>query len=213
MNFINKELLEYIRLNSDEEPKLLKELSKETYQKTIHPRMLTGHLVGRFLSLLSKIMCPNKILEIGTFTGYSALCLAEGLDKNGILHTIDENEELIEFQKKYFNRSPYKHQIIQHLGKAEKILAKIKSNFDLVFIDADKTNYLSYYKTLIPKLNKNGLLIADNVLWSGKVLDKENNNDADTIALKKFNKWVKRDKRVETIILEIRDGLTLCRKI
>ena len=213
MEFISKELSEYIRLNSDEEPKLLQRLSEETYQKTIHPRMLTGHIVGRFLSLISKLTCPKKILEIGTFTGYSALCLAEGLHKEGILHTIDENEELIQLQKKYFNKSLYKNKIIQHLGKAESLIKKIEGNFDLVFIDADKTNYLNYYKALVPKLNKNGLLIADNVLWSGKVLDKENFDDPDTIALKKFNKWVKEDKRVDTIILEIRDGLTLCRKI
>ena len=213
MEFISKELLEYIRLNSDEEPKLLQELSKETYQKTIHPRMLTGHLVGRFLSILSKIVCPKKILEIGTFTGYSALCLAEGLDKKGVLHTIDENEELIDFQKKYFDKSPYKNQIIQHLGKAKEIITQFNDTFDLIFIDADKNNYLNYYKTLIPKLKKNGLLIADNVLWSGKVLDKSNDNDSDTLALKDFNRSVKLDQRVETIILEIRDGLTICRKI
>tara|TARA_B100000131_G_C18016923_1_gene572896 strand:- start:45 stop:686 length:642 start_codon:yes stop_codon:yes gene_type:complete len=213
MEFISEELSEYIRLYSDEEPKLLQRLSEETYQKTLHPRMLTGHIVGRFLSLISKLIQPKKILEIGTFTGYSALCLAEGLDKDGILHTIDENEELIEFQKKYFDKSPYKSKIIQHLGKADNIIKKIEDNFDLVFIDADKTNYLNYYKALLPKINKNGLLIADNVLWSGKVLDKKNDGDPDTIALKKFNKWVKEDKRVNTIILEIRDGLTLCRKI
>tara|TARA_B100001564_G_scaffold308095_1_gene278282 strand:- start:550 stop:1188 length:639 start_codon:yes stop_codon:yes gene_type:complete len=212
MEFISKELSEYIRLNSDEEPKLLQRLSEETHQKTIHPRMLSGHMVGRFLSLISKLIRPKKILEIGTFTGYSALCLAEGLDKEGILHTIDENEELIEFQKKYFDKSPYKNKIIQHLGKAKSLVKKMDGNFDLIFIDADKTNYLNYYKTLVPKLNKNGLIIADNVLWSGKVLDKEN-DDPDTIALKKFNQSVKEDKRVDTIILEIRDGLTLCRKI
>ena len=213
MDFISKELLEYIKLHSEKEPKLLQKLSKETYQKTMHPRMLTGHLVGRLLSFLSKIICPKKILEIGTFTGYSALCLAEGLDKNGLLHTIDENEELIDFQKKYFNKSPYKNQIIQHLGKAKKILPKFNDTFDLIFIDADKSNYLNYYKTLVPKLKKNGLLIADNVLWNGKVLNKSNGNDIDTLALKEFNKWVELDQRVETIILEIRDGLTLCRKI
>ena len=212
MEFISKELSEYIRLNSDEEPKLLQRLSEATHQKTIHPRILSGHMVGRFLSLISKLIRPKKILEIGTFTGYSALCLAEGLDKEGILHTIDENEELIDFQKKYFDKSPYKNKIIQHLGKAESLVKKIDGNFDLIFIDADKTNYLNYYKTLVPKLNKNGLIIADNVLWSGKVLDKEN-DDPDTIALKKFNQSVKEDKRVDTIILEIRDGLTLCRKI
>ena len=212
MEFISKELSEYIRLNSDEEPKLLQRLSEETHQKTIHPRMLSGHMVGRFLSLISKLIRPKKILEIGTFTGYSALCLAEGLDKEGILHTIDENEELIDFQKKYFDKSPYKNKIIQHLGKAESLVKKMDGNFDLIFIDADKTNYLNYYKTLVPKLNKNGLIIADNVLWSGKVLDKEN-DDPDTIALKEFNQSVKEDKRVDTIILEIRDGLTLCRKI
>ena len=133
-------------------------------------------------------------------------------DKEISFYSFEPIEELIEFQKKYFDKSPYKNKIIQHLGKAESLVKKMDGNFDLIFIDADKTNYLNYYKTLVPKLNKNGLIIADNVLWSGKVLDKEN-DDPDTIALKKFNQWVKEDKRVDTIILEIRDGLTLCRKI
>ena len=212
MEFISEELSEYIRLYSDEEPKLLQRLSEETYQKTLHPRMLTGHIVGRFLSLISKLIQPKKILEIGTFTGYSALCLAEGLDKDGILHTIDENEELIEFQKKYFDKSPYTSKIIQHLGKADNIIKKIEDNFDLVFIDADKENYQKYYDYSLQLIKKNGLIIIDNVLWHGEVAD-QNKNDKFTNIIREFNKYVKDDKKTEQVILPLGDGFTVCRKL
>ena len=199
---------------SDNESDLLKELARETYQKILQPRMLSGPLQGRFLSLLSKIIQPKTILEVGTFTGYGTLCLAEGLQKDGLLHTIDTNEELIDFQKKYFNRSDYKNQIKCHLGAAKCVISKLDLSYDLIFLDADKSNYLNYFNLLIPKLNPKGILIADNVLWSGKVLEETTSiKDIDTPALKEFNEYVKNDQRVETLLLPLRDGLTICRKV
>lgn len=211
MNFILKKIDDYAVDHSENEPKLLKELNKETWQKVLIPRMLSGHYQGRLLSLISKLIRPKNILEIGTFTGYSALCLAEGLSKDGMLHTIDHNEELIEFQDKYFNKSEYKNQIISYLGNALEIIPKINENFDLAFIDADKCNYSNYFSLIIQKMNKGGVILSDNVLWSGKVTEKPNPKDADTIALIAYNKLLKNDSRIETILLPIRDGLTISR--
>ena len=214
MDFIDNKILDYALLHSDQESDLLKELARETYQKILQPRMLSGPLQGRFLSLLSKIIQPKTILEVGTFTGYGTLCLAEGLQKDGLLHTIDTNEELIDFQKKYFNRSDYKNQIKCHLGAAKCVISKLDLSYDLIFLDADKSNYLNYFNLLIPKLNPKGILIADNVLWSGKVLEETTSiKDMDTPALKEFNEYVKNDQRVETLLLPLRDGLTICRKV
>ena len=214
MDFIDNKILDYALLHSDNESDLLKELARETYQKILQPRMLSGPLQGRFLSLLSKIIQPKTILEVGTFTGYGTLCLAEGLQKDGLLHTIDINEELIDFQKKYFNRSDYKDQIKCHLGAAKGVISKLDLSYDLIFLDADKANYLNYFNLLIPKLNPKGILIADNVLWSGKVLEETTSiKDVDTPALKEFNEHVKNDQRVETLLLPLRDGLTICRKV
>ena len=214
MDFIDNKILDYALLHSDNESDLLKELARETYQKILQPRMLSGPLQGRFLSLLSKIIQPKTILEVGTFTGYGTLCLAEGLQKDGLLHTIDTNEELIDFQKKYFNRSDYKNQIKCHLGAAKCVISKLDLSYDLIFLDADKSNYLNYFNLLIPKLNPKGILIADNVLWSGKVLEETTSiKDIDTPALKEFNEYVKNDQRVETLLLPLRDGLTICRKV
>ena len=214
MDFIDNKILDYALLHSDQESDLLKELARETYQKILQPRMLSGPLQGRFLSLLSKIIQPKTILEVGTFTGYGTLCLAEGLQKDGLLHTIDTNEELIDFQKKYFNRSDYKNQIKYHLGAAKCVISKLDLSYDLIFLDADKSNYLNYFNLLIPKLNPKGILIADNVLWSGKVLEETTSiKDIDTPALKEFNEYVKNDQRVETLLLPLRDGLTICRKV
>lgn len=211
MNFILKKIDDYAVDHSENEPELLKELNKETWQKVLIPRMLSGHYQGRLLSLISKLIRPKNILEIGTFTGYSALCLAEGLSKDGMLHTIDHNEELIEFQDKYFNKSEYKNQIISYLGNALEIIPKINENFDLAFIDADKCNYSNYFSLIIQKMNKGGVILSDNVLWSGKVTEKPNPKDADTIALIAYNKLLKNDSRIETILLPIRDGLTISR--
>jgi len=174
--------------------------------------MLSGHYQGRVLSLLSKIINPKTILEIGTYTGYSALCLAEGLQAGGELHTIDINEELMGFQRKYFERSGYGKQIYQHLGNALEIIPTINRTFDLVFIDADKENYVNYFNSIIDKLNIGGVILSDNVLWSGKVLEEINPKDESTKALTAFNKLLKVDMRVETVMLPIRDGLTISRK-
>ena len=211
IDFIDKDLLNYVESNSQNEPQLLKELNRETHLKVLNPRMLSGSYQGRLLSLLSKIISPKSVLEIGTYTGYSALCIAEGLDKNGIIDTIDINEELQEIQNKYFKKSGFKKQIYQHVGNALDIIPKIDKCFDLVFLDADKENYPEYYNLVIDKIVSGGILIADNVLWSGKVIDKKD-SDLTTIKLIEFNNLVQNDKRVGTMVLPIRDGLSICRK-
>ena len=211
IDFIDKDLLKYVESNSQNEPQILKELNRETHLKVLNPRMLSGSYQGRLLSLLSKIISPKSVLEIGTYTGYSALCIAEGLDKNGIIDTIDINEELQEIQNKYFKKSGFEKQINQHVGNALDIIPKIDKCFDLVFLDADKENYPEYYDLVIDKIVSGGILIADNVLWSGKVIDKKD-SDLTTIKLIEFNNLVQNDKRVETMVLPIRDGLSICRK-
>ena len=211
MNFLPENIDNYAVLHSEDEPELLKELSRETWQKILIPRMLSGHFQGRILSMLSKLVNPKSILEIGTYTGYSALCLAEGLQKEGILHTIDKNEELVDFQKKYFDKSAYKNQIKQYLGNALDIIPTINDTFDLVFIDADKPNYSNYFHAIIDKMNSGGVIISDNVLWSGKVVEPINEKDISTLEIVKYNQLLKNDSRVETVLLPIRDGLTVSR--
>lgn len=201
----------YIVRNSQQEPKILKALSKETWQKVLNPRMISGAYQGRVLSMISKLIQPKNILEIGTFTGYSAICLAEGISKNGTLHTIDKNEELVDLQKKYFKKAGVENQITQHTGNALEIIPSIKEKFDLVFIDADKTNYTNYFHLVIEKMNKGGIILSDNVLWFGKVAEKADSKDVDTIALQKYNQLLNSDVRVESILLPIRDGLTISR--
>ena len=213
MNFINESILEYSLKKSNKESDILKKLRKETNQKVLHPRMLTSPLQGRLLSLISKLIRPKKILEIGTYTGYGTLCLSEGLDSNGTIHTIEVNEELIDFQNKFFNQSDKKNQIIQHVGNALNLIKKISGPFDIVFLDADKGNYINYFELISPKIKKGGLLISDNVLWSGKVLEKTDKNDLDTQVIKKFNSLLQKNKKFETVLLPIRDGLSLSRKI
>tara|TARA_B100001113_G_C21088884_1_gene613400 strand:+ start:280 stop:921 length:642 start_codon:yes stop_codon:yes gene_type:complete len=213
MNFINESILEYSLKKSNKESDILKKLRKETNQKVLHPRMLTSPLQGRLLSLISKLIRPKKILEIGTYTGYGTLCLSEGLDSNGTIHTIEVNEELIDFQNKFFNQSDKKNQIIQHVGNALNLIKKISGPFDIVFLDADKGNYINYFELISPKIKKGGLLISDNVLWSGKVLEKTDKNDLDTQVIKKFNSLLQKNKTFETVLLPIRDGLSLSRKI
>lgn len=213
MHFISQELEDYIEQHSAKEPELLAALNKETYQKILLPRMLSGHFQGRVLSMLSKLIRPVNILEIGTYTGYSALCLCEGMQESGQLHTIDIKEELIDFQRKHFNKSPWGNQIFQHLGEAMDIIPTLDMKFDLVFIDADKENYINYFELIIPKMNKGGVILSDNVLWSGKVLEPLKPKDLSTKVLLEYNQLLKNDPRVETVLLPIRDGLTVSRVI
>ncbi len=211
MHFISEELEAYVSNHSQKEPQLLKALDLETHQKIMQPRMLSGHFQGRVLSMLSKIISPRHILEIGTYTGYATLCLAEGLQKNGTLDTIDVNEELVEIQEKYFGLSNYKQQIISHLGDATVIIPTLNKTFDLVFIDADKENYITYFNMIISKMNQGGIILTDNVLWSGKVLETIKEKDISTETLVAYNKLINEDARVETVLLPIRDGLTVTR--
>lgn len=212
MHFIPEAIDNYVVKHSQNEPELLQELHRETYQKIIQPRMLSGHFQGRVLSMISKLVQPHCILEIGTYTGYSAICLAEGMKASGELHTIDINEELHDFQRKYFDKSGYGSQIIQHTGNALEIIPKLNKTFDLIFIDADKDNYYNYFNCIIDKLNSGGVLLSDNVLWSGKVIEPLQPDDTDTKVLIAYNTLLKEDPRIETVLLPIRDGLTISRK-
>ena len=212
MHFIPQKLDDYVVAHSQEEPELLQQLTRETYQKILQPRMLSGPYQGRVLSMISKLVNPKNILEIGTYTGYSALCLAEGMQSNGQLHTIDVNEELVDFQRKYFDKSNWSNQIHQHLGSAIDIIPQLDIKFDLVFIDADKPNYVKYFHLIIEKLNTGGIILSDNVLWSGKVIEKLNPKDESTKVLLEYNKLLNEDDRIETVLLPIRDGLTISRK-
>lgn len=211
MNFLPENIDEYVVSHSQQEPELLKQLNKETWQKVLNPRMLSGAFQGRVLSMISKLIQPKTILEIGTYTGYSALCLAEGLKKEGTLITIDKNEELEGFSKKYFDKSEFKGQITQLVGNAIEIIPTLNHKFDLVFIDADKSNYANYFNSIIDKMNSGGVILSDNVLWSGKVIEEVNPKDIDTKALIEYNKLLNSDNRVETVLLPIRDGLTITR--
>ncbi|MCF6279702.1 MAG: O-methyltransferase [Flavobacteriaceae bacterium] len=213
MDFLSKKIEEYVTIHTEDEPQLLQELSRETWQKILVPRMLSGHFQGRVLAMISKLVNPKNILEIGTYTGYSALCLAEGMQGTGTLHTIDKNEELESFQRKYFDKSPYKNQIKQYVGLALEIIPTIDVKFDLVFIDADKSNYSNYFHAIIDKMNKGGVILSDNVLWSGKVIEEIQPKDVDTPALIEYNKLLKNDTRIETVLLPIRDGLTISRVV
>lgn len=210
MEFIDENLAAYCENFTEKEPELLKELNRQTHLKINQPRMLSGHIQGRLLSLLSKLQRPESILEIGTYTGYSALCLAEGLTENGKLITIDPNEETNLFAQQFINRSVYKNKIELITGQAGEIIPRLKQTFDLVFIDADKKNYSLYYNLVIDKVKAGGLIIADNVLWSGKVINEK--KDADTQLIHDFNMMVHNDERVENLLLPVRDGLMLMRK-
>ncbi len=210
---LKTEIEEYILSHTSPENSLLKEISRETQAKILMPRMLSGHLQGRILSLISKIIQPKSILEIGTYTGYSALCLAEGLQDDGILHTIEINDELENFILKFFNKSEYKNQIKLHIGDALNLILQMPDELDLVFIDADKRVYIDYYQLLIDKVKKGGIILADNVLWGEKVIEPVQNNDEYTKGILAFNQYVQNDSRVENLILPIRDGIMMLRKI
>ena len=211
MHFLSDELDDYVTQHSQDEPELLAQLNRETHLKILQPRMLSGHFQGRVLSMLSKIIHPTNILEIGTYTGYATLCLAEGLAENGTIDTIDVNEELVDFQRKYFDRSQWRNQIFQHLGQALDIIPTLGKKYDLVFIDADKDNYINYFHAIVPMMNKGGIILSDNVLWSGKVVEEVKSNDRTTKLLMEYNQLLKNDPRVETVLLPIRDGLTVSR--
>ncbi|MFT5846037.1 MAG: putative O-methyltransferase YrrM [Psychroserpens sp.] len=213
MYFLPEKLDDYVVSHSEEEPELLQQLTRETYQKILQPIMLSGPYQGRVLSMISKLIRPKTILELGTFTGYATLCLAEGLQAHGEIDTIDVNEELVDFQRKYFNKSNYGKQIHQHLGSAIDIIPTLDKTFDLVFIDADKPNYVNYFNLIISKLNPGGIILSDNVLWHGKVVEPVDEKDHSTKAVLEFNTLLKNDKRIETVLLPIRDGLTISRKI
>jgi len=212
MDFIDSNLDKYVVEHTSLENDLLKKIQRETHLNVLQPRMLSGPFQGRFLSLISSLIQPNKILEIGTYTGYSALCLAEGLSKSGTLITIDINDEIEERVKGYFQESSFADQLTLKIGPALSIIPQLQHEFDLVFIDADKKNYINYYNEIFPKVRVGGLIIADNVLWSGKVVD-QNAQDSDTQLLRDFNLLIQEDARVSNILLPIRDGLMVVRKI
>lgn len=213
MEFIDDNISRYAEDHTSPESELLADLNRDTYANVLIPRMLSGHLQGRVLSMISKLQRPKTIVEIGTYTGYSALCLAEGLQPGGTLHTIDINEELESRIRRYLDRSEYGSQIKLHIGNALDIVPTLVGDIDLVFIDADKQNYGRYYDMLIDRIPSGAIIIADNVLWSGKVLDaSERENDEETRALDAFNKQVQADDRVENVLLPIRDGLMMVRK-
>jgi len=209
--FLPENIDNYVVAHSQEEPKILQELTKETWQKVLNPRMISGAYQGRILSMISKLIQPKNVLEIGTFTGYSALSIAEGLPKDGMLFTIDSNEELTELQQKYFNKSRYTKQLKSYVGNALEIIPTLHQKFDLVFIDADKSNYTNYFHLIIDKMNSGGIILSDNVLWYGKVAEKSDEKDVDTIALQAYNTLLNTDDRLETVMLPIRDGLTISR--
>lgn len=211
MHFLPEKIDNYVVKHSQQEPQILQELTRETWQKVLNPRMLSGAFQGRVLSMLSKLIQPKSVLEIGTYTGYSALSIAEGLAKNGIIHTIDKNEELFSLQSTYFEKSGFKNQIQQYVGNALEIIPTIEEKFDLVFIDADKSNYINYFNLIIDKMNSGGIILSDNVLWSGKVVEELNSKDTDTKVLLEYNALLNNDERLETVLLPIRDGLTISR--
>lgn len=213
MSLLSNELSQYLEKHTSTVSELLVQLRKETFQKTTQPQMLSGDYQGKFLSLVSKMLQPTHILEIGTFTGYATLCLAEGLAKDGKITTIDRNEELAYLPKKYFDASPYAAQIDFKIGEALDILDQMKEAvYDLVFIDADKRNYNNYYEKIIDQVRPGGVILVDNVLWYGKVLNEAKPNDKDTLALQQFNVDRINDPRVEVIILPVRDGISMIRK-
>ena len=203
----------YIVAHSVEEDPLLKRLYRETHIRLVNGRMCSGHLQGTILTLLSRLISPKRILEIGTYTGYSAICLAKGLTSGGLLHTIEINDELVEFAAGYFNEAGLNDCIVQHVGDASDILPELNEKFELAFLDADKRQYLSHYQMILPKITPGGLIIADNTLWGGKVVGKIAREDEQTISIMAFNEFVKNDPRVEATMLPIRDGMTLIRKI
>ena len=209
MDFLDPKIEQYTLQHCEPESELLYELNRQTHLQILQPRMLSGHLQGRILSSYSKALSPNNVLEIGTYTGYSALCMAEGLKKDGTIHTIDINEEVTSFTQSFLNKSKFNNQIKLHVGNALDLIPTLKLEWDLVFIDADKENYSNYFDLVIDRVRSGGWIIADNVLWSGKVLKPTDRNDQETAALKAFNQKVHQDPRVTNLLLPVRDGMMI----
>ena len=212
MDFIPKDINSYCEKYTQREDEVLYQLHRETYQKILRPRMLSGHLQGQILTFFSKMIQPKHILEIGTYTGYSAICLARGLKEGGKLHTIDVNEELEDFSNSYFEKAGLKNDIVMHIGKAIDVVPKLDVEWDLVFIDADKENYINYYNMVLPLVKKGGFIISDNVLWSGKVTQPIDAGDKETKTLVELAELINADSRVENVLMPIRDGLLVARK-
>lgn len=213
MDFSNKEIYNYIDNHSSDESDILYELRRETELKCLNPIMLSGKIQGNFLAIISKLIKPFNVLEIGTYTGYSTLCIAKGLNPAGMIHTIDKNEELLQIQNKYFEKSGLRNQIKQYTGDALAIIPKLKFDFDMVFLDADKENYVKYLELISPILKRGGVLLTDNVLWHGKILESSENQDRVTRLIDNFNKKILEDKSLKTVMLPIRDGISLTLKL
>ena len=213
MDFSNKEIYNYIDNHSSDESDILYELRRETELKCLNPIMLSGKIQGNFLAIISKLIKPFNVLEIGTYTGYSTLCIANGLNPAGMIHTIDKNEELLQIQNKYFEKSGLRNQIKQYTGDALAIIPKLKFDFDMVFLDADKENYVKYLELISPILKPGGVLLTDNVLWHGKILESSKNQDRVTRLIDNFNKKILEDKSLKTVMLPIRDGISLTLKL
>ena len=213
MDFSNKEIYNYIDNHSSDESDILYELRRETELKCLNPIMLSGKIQGNFLAIISKLIKPFNVLEIGTYTGYSTLCIAKGLNPAGMIHTIDKNEELLQIQNKYFEKSGLRNQIKQYTGDALAIIPKLKFDFDMVFLDADKENYVKYLELISPILKPGGVLLTDNVLWHGKILESYENQDRVTRLIVNFNKKILEDKSLKTVMLPIRDGISLTLKL
>lgn len=213
MDFLSSEIENYSLSHTSEENDLLKDLNRQTHVQVLQPRMLSGHLQGRILSMFSCMIRPSRVLEIGTYTGYSALCIAEGISENGKIITIDSNKELELFTRTYFSKSKFNNQIEFIVGNALNVIPQLEETWDLVFIDADKENYLNYYESVLKNVRKGGFIIADNVLWSGKVTQEISPNDNETSGIVEFNKKVNEDSRVENVLVPVRDGLMVLRKV
>ena len=213
MDFLSSEIENYSLSHTSEENDLLKDLNRQTHVQVLQPRMLSGHLQGRILSMFSHMILPSRVLEIGTYTGYSALCIAEGISENGKIITIDSNKELELFTRTYFSKSKFNDKIEFIVGNALNVIPQLEETWDLIFIDADKENYLNYYELVLKNVRKGGFIIADNVLWSGKVTQEISPNDNETSGIVEFNKKVNEDSRVENVLVPVRDGLMVLRKV
>ena len=213
MNFLDPKLDKYVVQHSQNESDALKELNRRTWIEILNPRMIAGHFQGRVLSMLSHMIQPKNILEIGTFTGYSAICWAEGLQEGGQIHTIDINEELEDMAREYVEKTGHQEKVNFHMGNALDIIPSLEHQWDIVFLDADKANYTNYYNQVFDRVRTGGYIIADNVLWNGKVIDKKAFSEVDTKAILEFNEMVQNDERVQNVLFPIRDGLMIARKL